>query len=97
MISIIEGIMNAIARFVNNCVPSKAVFASLKRRSSYVWRLKARTTDIPVSISRAMRFTLSIKVCMILNFGIVIAISMPLTITTSTIASPMIQLMETLV
>ena len=97
MTNIIVGIMNAMARFVNSCVRYSAVLALSKRSSSYCCRSNARTTDKPVSISRDTKFTRSISFCIILNFGMATAMSMPIMMAITTTASTMIQLIETFV
>ncbi len=90
MISIMAGIMKLMARLVNSCVRISSVEALSKRCCSNAWRSKARTTAMPESISRAIRFTLSISFCMILNFGSVKRNSTPMTRATATMATTMI-------
>ena len=91
MISIMPGNMNDITLFVNSWMRLSSKLALSKRSSSYCCRLKALMTGRPVSTSRATRFTLSIKVCMILNLGRASTMSSMTRHTTQATASTMIQ------
>ena len=97
MISVIAGIINAIARFTKRFVFVRSLLASSNRSSSCFSVENARMTGIPVRISREIRFRRSIFFCSTLNFGMTNANST--TITAATIAVPrtMIQLKYELV
>ena len=70
MIMDIPGIIKVMTRFVNSCVRVSSRLASSNRFSSSFSRPKALITERPVRISRETRFTLSTRVCIILNLGI---------------------------
>ncbi len=80
MIIDIPGIINVMTRFVKSCVRVSSLFAASKRFSSSFSRPNALITLRPVRISRETRFTLSTRVCMILNFGIAIPTSVKMKI-----------------
>ncbi len=89
--SIINGIINDIARFTNICVFIKFVFATSNRSSSYFSREKARITGNPVMISRETKLTRSTKFCNALNFGIVVNSKVNTRTKTAATATPTIQ------
>ena len=91
MIRVIKGIMATMARLVNSWVPISSLLALSKRSSSKVSRLNARTGITPVKISRLTRFSLSTRVCMILNFGIAMFIRNTMRQSRRTTSSTMIQ------
>ena len=90
MMRVIKGIMATMARLVNNWVPISWRLALSKRSSSNFSRLNARTGITPVRISRLTRFSLSTKVCMILNFGMAKFIKKAMRVSSSTTSSTMI-------
>ena len=94
IMSIMSGIMNVITRFVNSCVFMRRRFASSKRSSSCDSRPNARTTGMPVRISRDTRFTRSMSFCMILNFGIATFMRNSITTAMASTAATMIQPIE---
>ena len=70
MIMDIPGIIKVMTRFVKSCVRVSSRLASSNLFSSSFSRPNALITERPVRISRETRFTLSTRVCIILNFGI---------------------------
>ena len=94
MISIIRGIIKVIHLLTNRFVFVRSRFAFSKRSSSCFSRLNARITGIPVRISRDTRFSLSIRVCKIVNFGIATWNSTKITIRIRPTATPRIHVME---
>ena len=94
MISIMVGIIKVIHLFTNRFVLVSVALASSKRSSSCFSRLNARITGIPVRISLVTRFSLSIRVCRIVNLGIATWNSTKITIRIRPTATPRIHVME---
>ena len=94
MISIIMGIIKVIHLLTNRFVFVRSRFAFSKRSSSCFSRLNARITGIPVRISRDTKFSLSIRVCKIVNFGIATWNSTKITSRISATATPRIHVMD---
>ena len=67
--SIITGIIVTMTRATNRLVSVRSRLAMSNRCASSCCLLKARTTIMPDRFSRVTRFSLSIRLCMILNFG----------------------------
>ena len=91
------GIIVTMARVVNSWVFIKSRLASSKRSRSSSCLPKALITEMPVRISLDTRLSLSTRVCMILNLGMVSASRARTTVKTATTARAMTQPMEALV
>ena len=94
IMSIIVGIIKVIHLLTNRFVFVSLWFASSKRSSSCFSRLNARITGIPVRISRVTRFSLSTRVCSIVNLGIATWNRTTITTRIRTTARPRIHVIE---
>ena len=85
MMNMSIGIANVMTLLTNNVFFVRSLFASSNLSSSRSSLPNALITGIPVSISLDTRFTLSTSVCITLNFGMAMTISVPMRITTAAI------------
>ena len=75
---IMVGIITTKTRFTNRLRSVSWRFARSNRADSTCWRLKARTTIMPVKFSRKIKLSLSISAWMSLNFGIMMLNTTPI-------------------
>ena len=91
MIKFMIGIRVAMALLTNKLTFVKSLLALSKRFSLNFSLPKALMTKTPDKFSRIVKFNLSIKVCIILNFGNTTTIAITKTTTITTKIIPMIQ------
>ena len=94
IINIKSGIIIDIALFTKMFAFIKSLFELSKRFSSFFSLLKALITGSPVKISLDTWFSLSIKSCNFLNFGIATINNVPTTNKIASIATPIIHAIE---
>ena len=85
---VMSGMSSAMMRLTKRFVLVKAAFACSKRSSSCACVLKARTTIMPESPSRATRLTSSTCFCILVNLGSTTSIKMTMAQTTTASATP---------
>ena len=92
--SIIIGIITTKTRLTNRLRSVSWRFARSNRADSTCWRLKARTTIMPVRFSRKIRLSWSSNSWMSLNFGITMLKTTPMTPNKMITASAIVHHME---